>query len=142
GGLMKVTPDRVVEILEANNYVVSERKRLGNDTGDQIRTACGRVINVYDKGTWNVQGREPHAIRALLEASLSGQDASARASTLRTVFVVYGHDTTARDQLEAMLRRWGLEPLLLDQLPSEGQTLIEKLEYYRGKAGYAVVLAT
>lgn len=41
-----------------------------------------------------------------------------------------------------MLRRWGLEPLILDQLPSEGQTIIEKLERYTGRVDFAVVLAT
>ena len=57
--------------------------------------------------------------------------------------MVYGHDTTARTQLEAMLRRWELDPLILDQLPSEGQTLIEKLEKYaQSDVGFAVVLAT
>jgi predicted nucleotide-binding protein len=58
------------------------------------------------------------------------------------VFVVYGHDETARNQLEAMLRRWKLEPLILDQLPSEGQTIIEKLEKYTAEVRFAVVLAT
>lgn len=55
---------------------------------------------------------------------------------------MYGHDSTARDQLEAMLRRWGLEPLILDQLPSEGQTIIEKLVSSTSDVGFAVVLAT
>jgi predicted nucleotide-binding protein len=41
-----------------------------------------------------------------------------------------------------MLRRWGLEPLILDQLPSKGQTIIEKLEEYTADVGFAVVLAT
>jgi predicted nucleotide-binding protein len=59
------------------------------------------------------------------------------------VFVVYGHDSTARAQVEAMLRRWELEPLILDQLPSEGQTIIEKLmKYTKEDVGFAVVLAT
>ena len=49
----------------------------------------------------------------------------------RDVFVVYGHDENARTQLEAMLRRWNIEPLILDQLPSEGMTVIEKLEWPR-----------
>jgi predicted nucleotide-binding protein len=44
--------------------------------------------------------------------------------------------------LDAMLRRWGLEPLILDQLPSEGPTSIEKLEKYTGAAQFGVVLAT
>jgi predicted nucleotide-binding protein len=42
-----------------------------------------------------------------------------------------------------MLRRCDLEPLILDQLPSEGATLIEKLEKYaRDDVRFAVVLAT
>ena len=41
-----------------------------------------------------------------------------------------------------MLRRWGLDPLILDQMTSGGQTIIEKLESVRKEAGYAVVLAT
>ncbi|MBV9375519.1 MAG: nucleotide-binding protein, partial [Alphaproteobacteria bacterium] len=58
------------------------------------------------------------------------------------VFVVYGHDVGARTQLDAMLRRWQLEPLILDQLPSEGQTIIEKLDHFRQEAHFAVVLVT
>ncbi len=44
-----------------------------------------------------------------------------------------------------MLLRWGLDPIILDHLPSEGATLIEKLERYLvedGAVRYAVVLAT
>ena len=41
-----------------------------------------------------------------------------------------------------MLRRWGLEPLILDQLPSEGQTIIEKLENYTQEISFGVVLST
>ena len=41
-----------------------------------------------------------------------------------------------------MLRRWGLEPVILDQLPSQGQTIIEKLEHYQADVSFAVVLAT
>jgi predicted nucleotide-binding protein len=41
-----------------------------------------------------------------------------------------------------MLRRWGLEPLILDQLHSGGQTIIEKLENLREDAKFAVVLVT
>ena len=58
------------------------------------------------------------------------------------VFVVYGHDKNARTQLEAMLRRWDLEPLILDQLPSDGSTIIEKLEKYTNQADFGIVLAT
>ena len=56
--------------------------------------------------------------------------------------VVYGHDEIARTQLEALLRRWDLEPIILDQQASAGQTIIEKLEEYTANVGYAIVLAT
>jgi predicted nucleotide-binding protein len=60
----------------------------------------------------------------------------------RKIFVVYGHDNASRNQLEATLRRWGLEPLILDQLPTGGQTVIEKLESAIAEASFGVVLAT
>ena len=56
--------------------------------------------------------------------------------------MVYGHDEVARTQLEAMLRRWDLEPLILDQLESSGNTIIEKLEEYMPQADFGIVLAT
>ena len=58
------------------------------------------------------------------------------------VFVVYGHEENNKTQLDAMLRRWGLEPLILDQLPSKGQTIIEKLEEYTADVNFGVILAT
>jgi len=58
------------------------------------------------------------------------------------VFVVYGHDQVARTQLEAMLRRWDLEPLILDQMPHSGRTIIEELEACLDQANYGIVLAT
>ena len=64
------------------------------------------------------------------------------AQASRKVFVVYGHDTKSRTELEAMLRRWGLDALILDQLTSGGQTIIEKLESVRREANFAVILAT
>jgi predicted nucleotide-binding protein len=79
--------------------------------------------------------------------SALGDSASSPASPARAaassdkVFVVYGHDPSARTELEAMLRRWGLDPIILDQLPSEGATLIEKLEKYYPNVSFAVVLA-
>ena len=55
---------------------------------------------------------------------------------------MYGHDSNAKTQLEAMLRRWDLEPLILDQLVSSGQTIIEKLEEYTSQVNFGIVLAT
>ena len=42
----------------------------------------------------------------------------------------------------AMLRRWDVEPVIIDQLASSGQTIIEKLEENTDKVEFGIVLAT
>lgn len=140
--------DEVQRRLEADGLVIDKRSRLGNDTGDQLRFKSGEIVNVFDKGTFSIQGKNQARVRELLDLEDPGAGGGSAVretpgTTSRKVFVVYGHDQQARDQLEAMLRRWNLEPLILDQLPSEGQTIIEKLEKYTGDdVRFAVVLAT
>lgn len=136
--------DEVQRRLEGGGLTVESKGRLGNDTGYQLRCKTGEIVNVFDKGTLSVQGKNPALVRELLGVD-EGVAAvhEGRVPASRKTFVVYGHDDQARTQLEAMLRRWGLEPLILDQLPSEGQTLIEKLEKYASDdVRFAVVLAT
>ncbi len=135
--------DEARRVLGEAGLAISTEKRLGNETGTQLRLKTGAIVNVFDNGSFNVQGRNKHAVQAVLSGSagLRPED-RAKQRIKRKVFVVYGHDETSRTQLEAMLRRWGLEPLILDQLPTEGQTVIEKLEGAIAEADFGVVLAT
>jgi predicted nucleotide-binding protein len=138
--------DDIRKDLEAGGIRVVTCVRLTNDLGHQVRCRGGEVINVYDTGKVSVQGQNQAAVRTAL--GLEGGPAAKKPKPTpvsRKVFVVYGHDHQARTQLEAMLLRWGLDPIILDHLPSEGATLIEKLERYLvedGEVRYAVVLAT
>lgn len=141
--------DEAKALLAEAGFEVSSVERAKNNLGSQLRLTNGGIVNVFDTGKFNVQGKCQSDINAALGAVLA-QTAStksivqtqARQNINTKVFVVYGHDETARNHLEAMLRRWGLEPLILDQLPSEGQTIIEKLEKYTADVHFAVVLAT
>lgn len=115
----------------------------------QYRSQRGGVMSYWPStNTVSVQGRSPgkEDLEALFgatsEAQIAQVAAPAPADPDKRVFVVYGHDERARTQLDAMLRRWGLEPIILDQLPSKGQTIIEKLEDYTEDVGFGVVLAT
>ena len=130
------TLEQVKKILDINNHIILEEKRTGNNLGTALRLTNGCIINCWDKGTVNCQGKNSDQIMVLL----SGSTISANPN--RKVFVVYGHDNNARTQLEAMLRRWDLEPLILDQLISSGQTIIEKLEEYTQQVNFGIVLAT
>jgi len=102
--------------------------------GKCICLSNGGIINCFDTGKYNVQGKAQDEVKAILQGTAQLNN--------RKIFVVYGHDEIARTQLEALLRRWDLEPIILDQQASGGQTIIEKLEEYGSDVGYAIVLAT
>ena len=102
--------------------------------GKCICLSNGGKVNCFNTGKYNVQGKAQDEVKAILEGKPLSDN--------RKIFVVYGHDDIARTQLEALLRRWDLDPIILDQQASGGQTIIEKLEEYGADVGYAIVLAT
>jgi predicted nucleotide-binding protein len=107
--------------LVGAGFVLKTKDRNGNDTGYQLRFTNGAIVNVFDNGTIAVQGKSQAKVKTLL--GLEGNGAAVantieEAAPSRKVFVVYGHDGQARTQLEAMLRRWDLDPLILDHTSS------------------------
>jgi predicted nucleotide-binding protein len=130
------------ERLESAGLKIKTEARLPNDTGTQLRLTNGAIVNIFDNGNTNVQGKNKADVQEILGVTTELQIRVPEQRITRKVFVVYGHDQTSPTQLEAMLRRWGLEPLILDQLPTEGQTVIEKLEGAIAEATFGVILAT
>lgn len=57
------------------------------------------------------------------------------------VFIVHGHDEVLLNKIEIILRRIGLEPIVLKNEASAGKTIIEKLEHYTN-VGFGIVLYT
>lgn len=132
-----MTLENAKAILKKSNFKISSETRSGNDLGTVLKLENGCVINCWDKGTVNCQGKN----KDIIEQLFSNTSANTTPQNNK-VFVVYGHNKDVRTQLEAMLRRWDLEPLILDQLPSAGATIIEKLEEYTAQADFGIVLAT
>lgn len=129
-----MTLDEVKTILKNNNLSVVSENRSGNGYGTVLKLENGCIVNHWDKGNVTCQGKNCDIVKPLFDTTVK--------KSHKKVFVVYGHDTVARTQLEAMLRRWDLEPLILDQLVSSGQTIIEKLEEYTNQVNFGIVLAT
>lgn len=127
--------------LEQSEFSIVEIKRTGNDLATTIRVDNGCLINCYDTGKVVYQGKNTDEIKNLIESSV-GDTNTKKTAVNRKVFVVYGHDLNCRTQLEAMLRRWDLEPIIIDQLVSSGQTIIEKLEENTENVRFGIVLAT
>lgn len=128
--------------------IAGEWKELPNGQ-KQFKAKNGANFSWYEtKGTMVFGGPQAEKesfqdrLLPLLEAADGELIQAKGTSPNNKVFVVYGHDEHAKSQLDAMLRRWGLEPLILDQLPSKGKTIIEKLEEYTSEIGFGVVLAT
>jgi predicted nucleotide-binding protein len=134
--------DEARERISAAGLEIKGEARLPNGTGTQIRLTNGGILNIFDTGKFNVQGKSREVVEEALGVMPAAADRQVGEMLKRKVFVVYGHDETSRTQLEAMLRRWGVEPLILDQLPTEGQTVIEKLEASIAEVSFGVVLAT
>ena len=133
---LKLTIEQVKVILKSNKCAITNEERTGNNLGTKLMLSNGCIVNCWDKGTVNCQGKEAKNVENLLSGNSDLMPKNNK------VFVVYGHDKNARTQLEAMLRRWDLEPLIIDQLPSDGGTIIEKLEKYTNQVDFGIVLAT
>lgn len=141
-----MTIEELKSLLSDKGYSINTEKEVPH--GHQIKMSNGATITCFKNGKILVQGKSE--IKSEMESAigLSNPENNVKITAepignkSNEVFVVYGHNKEARDQLEAMLRRWGLEPLILDLLPSEGQTIIEKLENYTERGEFGIVLAT
>lgn len=80
----------------------------------------------------------------ILEARVAPVDSFSRLRTgpfNRRVFIVHGHHEGKREAVARLLMQLDMEPVILHEQPSKGQTLIEKIEH-NSDVGFAVVLLT
>lgn len=111
-----------------------------------FRGRSGEILNWWPKkGTLQFQGKNQDAFRAALSSAISDNSAASQLSAAASakIFLVHGHDRDARDQLELILMRLGLQPFILQNADGESKTIIEALEHniYRD-AAFGIVLMT
>ncbi len=59
------------------------------------------------------------------------------------VFIIHGHDEAKWRELEKILKEdFKLQPYILNELPDNGKTLVEKFEYYGNQCCYAFAIFT
>ena len=145
--------DSLETALSRKNWLVDSREI---EYAVQFELKEGVKINLYNTGTPTFGGPNNEfksAVEAFVRVGPDAAEAkeqepgvgSGNAQTPneaeRRVFVVYGHDTDARDDLELILRRVQVNPIILQNIPGVGDTLIEKLEALTD-ADFACVLLT
>lgn len=146
--LKKLKPDQVDAMLRGNNITFNSKDI---QCGRQFAFEDDAKLNVFDSGKRHWCGATDGDSVDVVNEILG--DANASSSVIKSegnttahsatnkVFIVYGHDSEARNQLELMLRRFKLEPIVLQNLPTGGQTVIEKLEA-TSDVRFAIVLLT
>ena len=144
-----MTPDELRDFLNQRQVNYQEKEV---QHGRQFKCQDGEVFVAYNTGTVSCQGKPTDLAKAVKgwKPSKAAYAAPAEKAVANTgpdkrVFIVYGHDTASRDGLELVLRRMGLEPIVLANLPAAGDTVIEKLEHYlkeHGNVGFACALLT
>ncbi|MGF7157218.1 TIR domain-containing protein [Bartonella heixiaziensis] len=107
-------------------------------TGHQLKFSNGAILNRFEKGTLQFQGKE--IARLQLEQDLAkhieekSQTSSPQTSSnvLKSsspeIFIVHGHDDIALEQLQSILRKLNLESYILKNEHKNSSTIIEALE--------------
>lgn len=141
--------DDVRNLLESKTWLGSEREI---DHGRQFQLKDGTKVNWFGTGRVNVQGKSSEIKQEAMKlfgkepiptsgARQLSPDKSLASNSPKRVFIVYGHDTTAREQLEHTLMQLKIEPVVLQNMAGGGDTIIEKLDQLK-KTDYACVLLT
>jgi predicted nucleotide-binding protein len=155
GGAMEL--DELKAFLDQRQVGYVE-KDVQNGTQLICKTPQKETFNHYTKSGKVVIGGKPSVLSQAVQAwkdsgftpaTVSPGDAGATPASTgalnRDIFVVYGHDEAARKDLELLLHRMDLNPIVLANLTPDGDTIIEKLEKYlgtTGNVGFACVLVT
>jgi len=98
------------------------------------------VIDVLERTMAKIRGGKVPAPRK--PDSVPAHDRATKTDTSSTrIFLVHGHDESARQTVARFLEKLHLEVVMLSERPGSGDTLIEKMERYSDVA-FAVVLLT
>lgn len=130
--------------FEKNGWPIVSTREIQN--GVQFTLEEDVKIDLYDSGTCPVRGPKSDfrsKVKDFVDAGPSSATSEGGKSPgAQRVFVVYGHDATALDQLKLILLGFKVKPSILQDIPGVGNTLIEDLESLTTDADFACVLLT
>jgi len=122
--------------------------------GTALEKMLDDALGIRTQGNGHSHFDKQHALlMAVLESTLSLAGDNTFAELNKTVpvsntpvasnrvFIVHGHDSQFKNELELFLRGIGLDPIVLHRQPDEGKTIIEKFEKY-SDVGFAFILLT
>lgn len=136
---------------------ISETSKVLEEQIDdlQMLMGAGKEFSDWKKFSDDLERiKETHIPREVVEANLQRLDekidkalellaekAKIRERKNKDVFIVHGRSHEPMKELKMMLYEFGLNPIVLHEQPSEGKTLVEKLEKY-SNVSYAFAILT
>lgn len=124
----------VRDALEKGNYKIVLEKRYKTHAW-RFKLSDGTAVFCEDKNKVWCQGKNKEEVEAYLDMELPAMNND-------KVFIAYGRDEALKEEVIELFRKWDLEPLAINSLPTQGRTIIEQLEKYIPQANFGVVLAT
>lgn len=102
------------------------------DVSSYVYDAIDSAIGILSDDEFEYPVKQ-HNVDKILEQSKFGS---------KKVFIVHGHDTNARNEVELFVRSIGYEPIILCKRADKGNTIIEKIEREAKDVCYAIVIYT
>lgn len=99
------------------------------------------VINCYTNGTISTQGKNNQEDLDKLKTILNN-DFATEDDKNKKVFIVHGHDENSLNELQVILYKFGLNPVVNKERASQGKTLIESLIDDMRECVFGIVLLT
>ncbi len=116
-------------VYEWNNYVttyVSKRRPILNQLTKNVKKALSLIDSFLER----------------IDLHEARNTAQSKDSNTRKVFIVHGHDTNVRNEVELFIRSIGYEPVILCKRADKGDTIIEKIEREAKDVCFAIVIYT
>ena len=118
-------------IIEYETAFTDKTRELIKKAEEKIKSKVLNEVEIFNKNSEFLN----------TEISINTKDKNNMNNNNRDVFIVHGHDENTINKIENLLRKLGLNPIILREQANNGKTIIEKLEDYTN-VKYAIVLYT
>jgi predicted nucleotide-binding protein len=135
-------------------YAIMSKNVISIDQEADVEIAI-HTMNRYKIETLAVKNANGHCgvitwydINTKYKKSINKEEAQskpkeiAKNQEIKNIFIVHGHDIEKKSEVSGYIRELGLNPIILDEQPDLGKTIIEKVEHYLNSASFAIVLLT
>ena len=136
----------IVQTWQVENWSLRAKAFLRTALGDEEATYFSSISAENPYHTLAMRAGYLEGLIAAAEGPGNSQMPATSERPLRhespEVFVVHGHDESAKESVARFIERIGLKPVILHEQPNGGRTIIEKFETYSKGVVFAVVLLT